>query len=309
MKKAYPPSSLLDVYSWVGKSTLSLWPLLIVKLLFLILQYVALFFCLVLLLGPFFSRNSSKLMEGLSNPKNYDWSPVLSDWSSTLTDPGWIVIGMAVLFLYVTWWCLLSAVEDGGVYGTFWDFFIEGRLFSWKVFFEKGFHFVFPMIWLQLYLSLWFLAVFMVWVIVALVAVGIMALTGFNMAFGIALGLMLGIPAVIFWIVFALCFGVFTFLSKAYLTQGKQAGEAVRLAFAKFKANGWKVGIGLLVAFITYIAVSVGFRMVLGLFSLIPFIGLLFSLLDMLVGCVLALFIMIYLSGLSVAYLQDEAAI
>ena len=307
MKKADVTSPLFDVYSWVGNSCLALWPLFFVKFLFLILQYATLFICLGLLFGPFITRNGPRIAEGLEHPKDFDWTPMLSDWVATLTDPGWIGICIAVVLLYITWWCLLSGLEDGGVFGTFQGYFRDGTRFTWRAFFENAFRFVFPMVWLQFYLSLWFLGAAFAWALVALVAVGLLALTGFNLAVGIATAVVLGVPFVIFWILFCLGFVVFAYLCKAFLIQGESPVKAMVKAYSKFKADGWRVGIGLSVAFITYIAVCLGLKMVFGLLSLVPLVGLLFSLLDMLTGCALAIFIMVYLSGLSVAYLQDEA--
>lgn len=88
-----------------------------------------------------------------------------------------------------------------------------------------------------------------------------------------------------------------------------KAWEAIRKAYSKFKADRWRVGLGLLVAFLTYLGVSLVVRMVLGILGAIPILGILFGLLDAIVGIALTILMIIYLSGLSVAYLQEEAKI
>jgi hypothetical protein len=305
--KPNTPSSMFDTYTTVWKTCTTLWPLFLVQFLFLILQYVTLFLCLALLFGPFVTRNMEKISYGFSHPEGYDWSPVLSDWVSLASDPTWIAIALGLVLLYITWWCLLSAMSDGGVYRSFWDYFEKGQLFDWGIFFKAAFHWMIPMLWLQFFLSLWFLGVFTVWLLLVGVAIGLLALTGFSTAAIVIVALLLGVPSLLLWVVFGMGFTVFSFLSKAHLTKGMKAPEAIREAFRKFKANNWQVGLGLVVAFLIYVGISVFLRMGLQILSMIPVLGVLFSLLDMAVGIGLIVLMMVCLSGLSVAYLQDEA--
>ncbi|HJT24193.1 MAG TPA: hypothetical protein VJ873_06425 [bacterium] len=309
MKKISPSSPMFDIYSWVWKSCRSLWPLFMVQFLFLILQYVTLFICLGVLFGPFLAHNMDQFTEGMKDPQNYDWTSVASSLAATFTDPTWIAIAIGMILLYTTWWCILSALSDGGVYRTFWDYFEDGKAFDWGVFFKAAFHWMVPMLWLQFFLSLWFLGVLLIWMLVAGVAFGIVALTGFNVWVGVILGVVIGIPSFLFWIVFAMAFTVFTFLSKAYLVKGMKAQEAIRTAFAKARADHWRVGLGLFVAFLIYVGVSFFLRMGLQVLTLLPIIGFLFSMVDMVVGIGLIILMVIYMSGLSVAYLQDEAKV
>ncbi len=307
MKNIKAPSSVFDAYPWVWKSCLTLWPLFLVQFLFLVLQYATFFLCLAVLFGPFITHNIDQIAEGLKHPQGYDWTPIVSNWVSTATDPTWIAIAFGLVLLYVTWWCLLSAMSDGGVFRTFWDYFENGKTFDWGNFFKSAFHWMIPMLWLQFFLSLWFLGVFLVWLTLVGVVAALLALTGASAGVIIVVAVVLGIPSLLLWIPFGMGFTVFSFLSKAYLTKGRTAQEAIREAFHKFKADNWQVGLGLLVAFLIYVGVSVFLRMALQVMSMIPILGVLFSLLDMVVGIGLVILMVIYLSGLSVAYLQDEA--
>jgi len=54
------------------------------------------------------------------------------------------------------------------------------------------------------------------------------------------------------------------------------------------------------------LALTTAIRMVFMFLGMIPILGILFQIADMLIAMVLALFIMVFLSGLSVTYLQDE---
>lgn len=307
MKKSEAPS-FFEVHILAWRDCLKAWPLFLVHFLFIVLQYAALFLCLALLFGPFLARNIGGLLEGLKDPKTHDWSALTGDWLAMVSDPTWWVILLVVILLYATWWCLLGALEDGGVFGTFWDQAREGHSFSFGRFFQWGLRMMLPMLWLQFYLGLLFLAVLVFWGILGLMVVGFLALLGFPLGLSIALGVLIGAPGLLFWILFSLGFGVFTYLCKAYLALGLSAREAVRTAFSKFKADSWRVGTGLVVALVLYIGVTMAIRMVLMVLGLIPLLGILFQLLDMFIAMALALFIVIYLSGLSVAYLKDEEA-
>jgi len=309
MKKINPSSPMFDLYSWVWKSCQALWPLYILQFLFLMLQYATLFLCLALLFGPFIAHNMDQITAGMNDPKNYDWTPVASSWIATVCDPVWIAIAVGMILLYVTWWCILSAMSDGGVYRTFWDYYEKGEAFDWGAFFKAAFHWMVPMLWLQFYLSLWALGAVMVWLVIIGVAVGILALTNFNVWLGVVFGVVLGIPSFLFWVAFGMGFTVFTFLTKAFLTKGLTAREAIHEAYAKIRTDHWRVGLGLLVAFLIYVGVSVFVRMGLQILTLIPFIGALFSLVDMVVGIGLVILMVVYMSGLSVAYLQEEAKV
>ncbi len=309
MAKTDVSSPAFDIYSWVAKACLKLWPLCLAQFLFLILQYATLIACFTLLFGPFAARNLDRITQGLNHPQDYDWTPVISDWASTFSDPGWIAIAVGVVLLYITWWCVLSALADGGVFRTFWDYFQNGRPFAWGSFFREAIHWMVPMLWLEFFLSLWAFGALLVWLVVILGVAGILALTGFNVWMVVLAGILLGLPSILTWVVFSLGFAVFSFLCKAYLTRGMAAREAIYEAFLKFKADRWRVGVGLLVAFLVYLGVSIFLRVVLKLFSLIPVVGVFFFLLDLVAGIGLTLFMVVYLSGLAVGYLQDEARV
>src|SRR5579871_2670782 len=284
MKKTDPASPLFDIYSWVWKSCQALWPLYLLELLFLSLQYATFFVCVGVLFGPFLAHNADQFAAGLKDPQNYDWSSVAANWIATVCDPTWIAIAVGLFLLYTSWWCLLSAMSDGGVYRAFWNYYEKTEAFDWGTFFKAAFQWMVPMLWLQFYLSLWFFGAVLAWLVVIGAAVGILALANFNVWLGVVFAVVLGIPSFLFWVVFGMGFTVFTFLAKAYLAKGLTAPEAIRTAFAKARADHWRVGLGLLVAFLIYMGVSFFVRMGLQILTMIPILGSLFSLLDMAVG-------------------------
>lgn len=299
-----PPLS--DVYTKVWNVCFKLWPLFLVQLVFTILQYAVLVLCLILLLGPFIGKYSSQIAGGLKHPNSFDWSPMATDWVGYFADPTWIAILVGLVLLYLTWWCLLSAISDGGVFATFWGYFQSDKSFSLKEFLRDGLRYMMPMIWLQVLLFALVMAVFMVWCFIILFGVGFCVLLSGHTGIIVLFCVLLGIPLFLFWIVFALLFAVYSFVCKACLTNGLSPWEAVKEAFHRFIEKRWRLAIGLIVAFLTYIVVSLVTRMVLGVLGMVPYIGFLFTLLDFFIGIGLAILLVVYLPGLSVALLSER---
>lgn len=303
-EKAFPP--LYDIYSDTARTCQALWPLFLVKLGFTFLQYVSLLFCVILLFGAFIGKNGGLILEGLRNPEAFDWNGIASDWVNLLTDPGWVAGALVVLFLYLTWWFLLAAICDGGVFRAFWNKAESDKGFSLEAFFKDGLRFLGPMIWLQCLLGLIGFGITLVAGLAVGLVVGLLAVVDYNVIAVVFSGLFLGLPFLLIIIAFALGFGVFGFLCKAYVAREVTAGDAVTAAYRKFIKNRWRVGIGLTVAFLTYMAAAVGWKVVTGVLGLIPILGALFSLAGFLGSMAMALFIALYLPALSVAYLSEK---
>ncbi|HVZ81704.1 MAG TPA: hypothetical protein VHE12_13020 [bacterium] len=306
MERSAPPS-FFATYALAGRQALKVWPLFLVEFLFMVLKYGAFLLSLAVLFGPFLARNMGRLLEGLKDPKGYDWSEVVGDWLGMVSDVSWWVILGVVVLLATTWWCLLAALEDGGIYGTFWDLAREGNLFSFGRFLERAFQLLLPMIWLQIYLGLFVLLALAFWVVLGLLAAGFLGLLGFPFGLGLALGVLLGALFLLFWVLFGIGFGAFSYLAKAYVALGVGAGDSIRRAYAKFKADSWRVGLGMTVALVLYIAVTTAIRTFFVFLGMIPLLGILFKMVDMLIALVLALLVLVLFPGLSVTYLQDEA--
>lgn len=307
MNKPPPSSPLFDIYQWVWKTCLTLKPFFLIQFLVVLLQYAGLFLCMGLILSPFALHGLDRIREGISHFQDYDWTPLLNDWMSILSNPGWITLVCILVLVYTLWWCVLAAFSDGGVNRTFWAYYGEGKPFNWGSFYQEGLRYTVPMLWLQFYLSLWALGAFLAWFFLSCVVIGLLSMANFNTMLVVVVSILFGLPSLLFWIVFTLGFILLSFLSKAYLTQGMNATEAIRRAYSKLKADHRRVGLGLLVAFLTYIGVSMVAKTVLGILCQIPFLGILFSFLDAFLGIALTVVMVIYLSGLSVAYLQEEA--
>lgn len=302
-----PQPSLFETYGRCGKACSKVWPLLLLKFVFFIFQYATLVLCLVFLFGSFVGRNFARVIEGLKHFQDFDWSGILEDWVHTISDPTWILIALGLSLLYSLWWLFLWAIENGGVYGTFFDLLNDGTLFSFGRFFQWGFEKFFPMVGLQFWLFLIVMVPLLFWSVVGLVVFGLMALTGFQPAVVVLLGVLAGGVFLLFWVAFSFSFSGFVSLSKAYVIQGTGAWDSIRAANGKFRKEGWRAGVGFAVALALYTAGSTAIRMIFMIFGFLPILGILFKILDLLVVMALALSMLLFLCGLGMVYVQEEA--
>ncbi len=314
-EKIYPPHS--DCFSSAWRTCFSLWPLFLVQLGFVLLQYVTLFFCLFLLVGPFLEKDWSQMAEGFKDPKNFDWTSVGADAAAYFINANWILIFLGVVTLYLLWWSLLSALSDGGVYKVFWESFRNDEKFSLREFFKNGAKFLLPILFLQTLLCIVSLFFFVTAIIAIFVGAFVM---GILFTHSIVMGILLsivGIPVAIMAVLLLIAFGAYIFLWKAEITRTKDAWSglsgASRIAWdsmwkagRNFRENRWRIGIGLTVAFLVYVVMSFVLRFFLGLMGHLPYIGILFDLADLVVGIGLVVLLMNYMPALSVAYLSEE---
>ncbi len=314
-EKIYPPHS--DCFSSAWKTCFSLWPLFPVQLGFIILQYVTLFFCVLLLVGPFLQQDWSQMEDGFKDPKNFDWTSVGSDAASYFLNANWILIFLGVVALYLLWWSLLSAFSDGGVYRTFWQYFRNGEKFSLREFFKNGAKFLLPILFLQSLLLMITLALILgILIFIAIVAVILGVLLVHSPWIGILL-ILVGIPMILISCLFFMAFGAFIFLWKAEITRTNEGGlgwsgasktawDSLWEAGRRFREGRWRIGIGLTVAFLVYAIVSFVLRFFLELMGHLPYIGFFFDLVDLVAAVSLTVLFMSYMPALSTAYLLEE---
>jgi hypothetical protein len=315
-EKIYPPHS--DCFSSAWSNCFSLWPLFLVQLGFVILQYVTLFFCAFLLVGPFLEKDWSLMEEGFKDPKNFDWTLVGADAAAYFINANWILIFLGVIILYLLWWSLLSALSDGGVYRAFWGHLQNAEKFSLKEFFKNGAKFLLPILFLQMLLfmiSIIFFALAAILIVIGTVVLGVLFAHS-PLIIGISLFL-IGVPFFIIGFLFLMAFGGYVFLWKAEITRTKEEGagpsKASKIAWdsmweagRKFRENRWRIGIGLTVAFLVYVIVSFVLRFFLELMGHLPYIGFFFNLSDLITGLSLVVLLMNYMPALSTAYLSEE---
>ena len=264
----------MDTYQRAGEVSFKFLPLVLFEVVLAILRYGVLVVCLGLTFGFFILKYLTVLM---NDPKTFDWGTFASDWVSRTTDWGWVIGFVVLVLVYLTWWCLLAAVSDAGIFGSFVRYFRDGEAFSMDRLLADVKVFLRPMLWLQVYLSLYVIPTMIFfflgfWIILAF-------WTGMNLPTGEALLLSfaVGIPLFLLLLVFCFLFGVLYQVSVVYVIRGMEAKDAVQTAFHACRDKGWRIVVAMGVLLLAYVGLSMGIHMVFGILGLFPLIGILFS--------------------------------
>lgn len=297
------PPSLMDLYQRAGEASLKFLPLLLFEVVLAILRYGALIVCLGIPFGFFVLKYATLL---LNDPKTFDWGPLTNDWVTRFTDWGWVVAFVVLLLLYLTWWCLLSAISDAGIFGAFVRYFRDGEALSMERFLADVKGFFRPMLWLQIYLSLYVILAMIFffltfWVILAF-------WTQMNLSTGEAflLSCVIGIPVFFLFLVFCFLFGVLYQASVVYVSRGMEAKEAVQMAFHACREKGWRFVVAMGVLLLAYVGLSLGMHLVFGILGLFPFIGILFSGMGFLTSVLVSLLWGIYVPALFALLVEEK---
>src|ERR1039457_5102781 len=154
--KSIPPLS--DVYRKAWEACQALWPLGILRFVFVILNFGAILLCLFLVCWPFIKP----LIDGFEQSgANFIPNSTLL-FENYAQDLGWLAMAVGLILLFITWWGLLAALFDGAVYSQMREHQENGRLFSLGDFFKDGARYLMPMIGLQVLWSLLFFGVMMI---------------------------------------------------------------------------------------------------------------------------------------------------
>lgn len=313
-EKIFHPAS--DPFSDAGKACAKLWPLLPLQLVLVILQYATLALCVALLFGPFLAGHIGSIVQGLSHPDEYDWGPLATDVMATFGDPTWIAIFLGTTVLYCLWWSLLAAYSDGGINATFWARARAGSPFSLGTFFRTGAETLMPMLFFQtiyvllasFFLVPWGLGLcFGMLIVAGFFQVSALLGLGALLVFGLAVLVSLGL-----WI----AFGAYGFLWKAHILQRRGQKDAPESSFRlalegmgssgkRFRDDRFRVGIGLTVASLTYVVVSILTRVFFAILAHLPFVGSFFEVVDLVVAVGLVVLFITYMPALAVAYLHE----
>jgi hypothetical protein len=289
-----------------ARTTFKLWPLFLVRFVFGIFQYATLFICLAVLFGPIIAKLGKDILASMKNPQNLDQAEWVQELVAYCLNPSWIAILVVMVLLYATWWLLLSAILDGGVFGSFWRRLTAGRLFSLKEFFKDGLRFFWPIVVVQVVLFLFGLLGLVVMGIVGGIGFGLAAITGFNAIAVFFLAVIFGLALILFWILFASFMASYSLAVEAGVTKELPVGLALREAFDEVKRSRFRFTLAVVLAFVIYLAASFALWIVFMPFTLIPIIGFFFSIVYNLIGGVLALFLAVFMPAIAVAFYGER---
>ncbi len=299
-RKSYP--TLSETYRHAWESCRALWPLFVIRFVFLILNFGAFVFCLFLGFWPIVAEIWNGFKD--SGVESFESFIKSSDFTQYFTDMSWLLVAFGLFALYIIWWIFLSALFDGALYNRISEYQKNGTLFSLKDFFKDGLKYMFPMIGLEI---LWFF-IFLGLTIAGFMAVLIGALV--LKAIGIPwwVGLFFLIPGGFIAILVFLGLIACAIMAGAYLVDGHGITGSVKQSFLKCKENSGRALWGILLVWIIYFVFSMAFQQVLSAFMRIPLLGIVFLIVELVVSLALSLIFWVYLPALAVTFELEEKA-
>jgi hypothetical protein len=138
--------------------------------------------------------------------------------------------------------------------------------------------------------------------------VGALALIHFNTIAVILCSVLICVPLFFLFVVAMVLFSVYALVARAQVSQGSTARESLREAYDLCRKNRWRIMKGTVLILVLYVIAFMAVRMVLGLFSMIPLIGILFTLLDFFVAMVVGIVVGVYIPGLTVTFIDESEA-
>ncbi len=291
-KKTVVLAPLSDLYRTAFDCCAALWPVFILRVAFLFLNFMFLFVGLALCCWPFLQLilgHWDDLQGG--NAKSFindiNWASYFGDFKIL------IFVGLFAAF-YLTFVCFFLAFFDAAVYCQMNENQKKGTEFSWTSFFEGGVKKMIPMVGLQC-----------AWLLLVLGGIfGVCLLTLLGVFIGKVIGLfalLLAISAGLGMIVIMAIMWTAASLSGAYLVDGNGIWESVQLSIEKaMEHKGRAIGAVMLLGLI-YFVFFISFTVVFAVLVKIPLIGILFAVLKVLVTSILAIGFNIYMTSLNVA--------
>src|SRR6185503_6519066 len=108
--KTYP--ELSETYRTAWESSVALWPLFILRFIYLFLNIAAFIICLCIGFWPLIQGLWSGFTE--SGMESFEGFAKSFNWASYFTDFHWIVIAVGLFVLFATWWTLIASLFNGG---------------------------------------------------------------------------------------------------------------------------------------------------------------------------------------------------
>jgi len=279
-------------------------------------------------------------LKAFQEPATYSWDALGEQVLAYFLNWEWVLFFLILLLVLVTLISLLVALVQGGVCSSLWEFARRGKRPTLESFFAGGKANLIPLVCLQALLFLLGLVFFMA----TMSVFGILGLLGFFVHSSF-IGLFfvcffLGLPSVFLWIACLFLLGAYGQVCMAHLTsgafakdfgkafkefnQGKERSwfaalltllwEQLRIttggmveAYGLFKANRWRVAVGMVVSFLLFIVLMFALGMVFGILRLIPLLGLiLFLPADLLIRWSLSAMSEVYFPALAIGLLAED---
>jgi hypothetical protein len=288
-KKPVVLASLSELYRTAFDSCVVLWPVFILRIVFLFLNLAFLALCLTIGFMPviqFFMEHFADINGG--NFKNiFSQMDILS----------WFGYSQALIIaFYITCAVFFLAFFDGAVYNQMNRQQKEGANFYFGNFFMDGLKKTMPMMGL---IFIWLFGGFLVFFAAIFTAAFLGMLVGKLLPWWI--DVFLALPVGLAGLLMALTFLTAASLSAAYLVDGRGIWGSIKEAFEKAIKHKCRAVLAMLLLWLIYLVFFIAFTVVFTVLAYIPVVGILFVMIKFLVTSVLAIGFNIYMTSLSVA--------
>ena len=296
--KSYP--TLSEIYRRAWESCVALWPLFIVRFVFVVVNFGAIFLCLFLVCWPFIQT----LWKVFKDSEGRNYADVIKgmDFTSFVPDVHWILMAVGMALLFIIWWVLLGALFDSGMYARLRGYQENEEPFSIRNYFLNGIQYMFPMIGLWIVWLVIFMAVLLAGFLLVLFLVILFKALSIPWWFGIILGIPGGFASVVVMI----GLGAYASVAGAYLMEGKGVVSALGSSFRKCWEDYGRVVWGILLVWVIYIVFSIAFQTVMEILGHIPLLGVFFILIEFLANLVLSIAIWVFMPALAVAFSLEK---
>ncbi len=292
-----PPLS--ELYGRAWKTSIALWPLFLVRFVFIVLNFLSMIFCLILAMGPFIQPLFNILKN--SNPDDYQQALGNFDFSSFFQKPDFLWTVLGLFSLYLVWWFLFEVFFTGALFKQIMEYRQKGTFFSFAGFLKGGVGCFSSMLGLSIFY------IFCILLFAAFLILFVIAGAAFFKGLGHpGIGLLLVLPFCVACFFLVLAFVVYFLVAAAFLVKEGEVFQSLARSFQKCVEHYGRVVWSILLIFLAYLIFSITYQTILNLLRHTPLIGLLFLLLELLINLTVATLVWVYFPALSVEFVTEE---
>lgn len=299
-------SSFFVLYQKAFESCGKMWPFFLIQSFVALLNMAMLGFVFLVGCWPLIQTMAQSFGDILQNPESYDPEQFSNKFlSMASSDSSWVGIFLGLAVIYLVWSLLLGALTSGGIYGGFWRFKREGKIFSMGEFIKDALGLFLPYLGTLLLLFAISTGVVLAFRLVGME--GVILLQNLHMGAGLTMAVLvvMGLPFFIIYLCVLLVLVVYSFSVKAWVGGGKGIVLSLALGWKSCWAKGWHFIKGIVLALVILAAFFIALQLFLMLTLLVPLIGILSLFGMLLTTAVLLIFMALYFPALSVLLLDE----
>ena len=285
----------MDVFKESFDRSLKTWPLYAWQVGFEALRVITILPCVAVALWPLWKSRAEFI--------GMDFSKLTDTMMALMWTSGWWMMAAGMLILYMVWWLIIEALVNGAVFGRLWAQARKGEPFVLVKYVRDGFGFFPRLIGLHLLTLV---------VVLAVVALAVLFTVGLSFMLG-GLGLpkwagalLISLPVGFVVGTVLLAAAVWWLVARGYVTTDHGVMESLSLAYGKCRADKGRVFWGLNLLFLLAFAAFMVIGVVFSVLQAIPFIGVVFSLINLVVSALSTAFLAVYVPAVIVAFLDEK---